>query len=74
MKKDKTKPTAIRIRKLRKSLGLTQAKFADAIGVTKIAVAFWEGGYFTPIQFNLEIIAEVFGCSVEWLKGKENDA
>lgn len=74
MRTDKTKITAVRIRKLRTEIiGISQYKFADAIGVTKATVAFWECGHCTPIRFNLEMIAEVFGCSVEWLKGEDNE-
>lgn len=74
MRTDKTKITAVRIRKLRTEIiGISQYKFADAIGVTKATVAFWECGHCSPIKFNLEMIAEVFGCSVEWLKGEDNE-
>lgn len=74
MKTDKTRITAVRIRKLRTEIiGISQYKFADAIGVKKATVAFWECGHCSPIKFNLEMIAEVFGCSVEWLTGREND-
>lgn len=74
MRRDRSAVTAVRIRELRKENGISQQKFADAIGVTKATVAFWECGHCSPIRFNLEMIAEVFGCSVEWLTGKENDA
>lgn len=71
MKTDKTRITAVRIRELRKENGISQQKFADAVGVTKMTVVFWECGHCSPIKFNLEMIAEVFGCSVEWLTGKD---
>jgi DNA-binding transcriptional regulator YiaG len=35
-------PTAIK--RLRKRLGLTQIQFAEAVGVTERAVAYWEAG------------------------------
>lgn len=74
MRTDKTRITAVRIRKLRTEIiGISQYKFADAIGVTKATVAFWECGHCSPIKFNLEMIAEVFGCSVEWLKGEDDE-
>ena len=71
MRRNRSAVTAVRIRELRKENGISQQKFADAVGVTKATVAFWECGHCSPIKFNLEMIAEVFGCSVEWLTGKD---
>jgi DNA-binding transcriptional regulator YiaG len=36
------------VKKFRQSLGLTQEKFADEIGVSRAAVAKWEGGIYRP--------------------------
>lgn len=36
------------IKKFRRSLGLTQESFADELGVSRAAVAKWEGGVYTP--------------------------
>lgn len=33
---------------LRQAAGLTQQELADAIGVTRAAVSFWESGLRTP--------------------------
>jgi transcriptional regulator with XRE-family HTH domain len=40
--------SAIKIRELRKALGLSQEKFAKELGATRIAAARWERGDFEP--------------------------
>lgn len=40
--------TPERIRSLRRQLGLTQAEFAERLGVSMQAVSFWERGTRTP--------------------------
>lgn len=60
-----------RITKLRKSRGLTQQKFAEAIHVTQAAVSQWETGRTTPDVQQLFIIANYFGVTVEELKNED---
>lgn len=73
MRRDRSAVTAVRIRELRKENGISQQKFADAVGVTKMTVVFWECGHCAPNPFNRAMIADVFGCSADWLTGREND-
>ena len=55
------------IARLRKSRGLTQAKFAEALHVTQAAVSQWETGRTNPDVQQLFILAEFFGITVEKL-------
>ena len=53
------------IARLRKSRGLTQAKFAEEIHVTQAAVSQWETGRTNPDVQQLFILADFFGITVE---------
>ena len=55
------------IAKLRKSKGLTQAKFADMIHVTQGAVSQWETGRTSPDVQQMFILADFFGVTVDAL-------
>jgi transcriptional regulator with XRE-family HTH domain len=58
-----------RIRIARQQRGLTQEKLADAVGVTRSAVAQWETGRAGQITGNLSRIAAVLDVSVAHLMG-----
>lgn len=53
-------PLQYRIRKLRCILGLSQKKFADAIGYTQTAVSRWECEGVEPNPMALERIIQCF--------------
>lgn len=55
------------IAKLRKSKGMTQAKFADMIHVTQGAVSQWETGRTSPDVQQMFILADFFGVTVDAL-------
>lgn len=57
------------IARLRKSRGLTQTKFAEAIHVTQAAVSQWETGRTSPDVQQMFILADFFGVTVEELSG-----
>lgn len=57
-----------RIRKLRKSLDLTQQKFADKIGVKQNTVAQYEMGRNVPIDSVISLICREFNVNEEWLR------
>lgn len=38
----------VEVKRLRKRLGLSQARLAKQLGVNRVAVAFWEGGTRQP--------------------------
>ena len=57
-----------RIKELRKALGLTQQKFADAIGVRQNTVAQYEMGRNPPNDTVITLICREFKVSEEWLR------
>lgn len=59
------------IARLRKSKGLTQAKFADMIHVTQGAISQWETGRTNPDVQQMFILSDFFGITVEELTSGE---
>ena len=57
-----------RIKAARKSKSLSQSGFADALEVTRSAVAQWENGSVVPRREMLEKIAELSGKNLLWLE------
>lgn len=53
-----------KIKEFRIRAGLTQVRFADAMGVTQSTVSQWESGRVLPDTAKLPRMAEVLGCSV----------
>lgn len=62
-----------RIKELRKVLGLTQQKFADAIGVRQNTVAQYEMGRNPPNDTVITLICREFNVSETWLRTGEGD-
>jgi transcriptional regulator with XRE-family HTH domain len=62
---------ADRIRKVRRELGMSQADFSEAIGVTRQALASWEAGSAQPghLVDVARAIEGEFGYSAAWLLG-----
>ena len=61
------KDMAERIRSSRAALGITQADLAEAVGVTRSAVAQWETGRSGQVGSTLTRLAEVLGVSPDFL-------
>jgi transcriptional regulator with XRE-family HTH domain len=59
--------TGERIRAARRARGLTQQDLADAVGVSRSAVAQWETERAGQIRGNLSRIAAVLGVSLGFL-------
>lgn len=57
------------LKKYRKIHGVSQAKFANAIGVSQQAIAKWETDKSTPDPYMLENISKFFNISVDALLG-----
>lgn len=57
-----------RIKKLRKSLDMTQQRFADRIGVKQNTVAQYEMGRNVPIDSVISLICREFNVNEEWLR------
>lgn len=61
-----------RIKKLRNSLGLTQQKFADKLGLKRQTIAAYEIGNITPSDSTILLICKEFDINEDWLRyGKE---
>lgn len=56
-----------------KRLGLCQKTFADALCVTKQAVSSWELGRQNPSAPVLVDMANLFGCSTDYLLGRTDE-
>ena len=63
-----------RITRARKSRRLSQANFAERLGVTRTACSHWETGRAKPSTKHIEKIAKLLGIDANWLitgvKGK----
>ncbi len=57
-----------RIKKLRRTLDLTQQEFGERIGVKRNTIATYEGGRSTPIDSVVALICREFDVNEEWLR------
>lgn len=62
-----------RIKELRKSLDLTQQKFADKLGLKRQTIAAYEIGNIEPSESTLLLICKEFGVNKEWLLTGEGE-
>ena len=58
---------ALRLRETRERRGLTQAKLAALMGVTRPLIAQWETDFRHPSIATLKRLAEILDVSYEWL-------
>ena len=56
-----------KIQKLRKDMGLTQEQLAERLYVSRTAVSKWETGRGTPSMESLQMIAKLFGITIDEL-------
>ena len=61
----------LRIKELRQARGLSQARVAEDVGVSKPAVCKWETGVSVPRTELLPLLARVLDCSIDELFGGE---
>lgn len=57
-----------RIKKLRKSLDLTQQEFADRLGVKRNTVGQWECGINNVTDATIVFLCKEFNVNEEWLR------
>ncbi len=62
-----------RLRSLRKGKKLTQAELADMAGVTKYTVSIWEQNHRKPEFTTLDVLCNIFDCSLVYLLGESDD-
>lgn len=58
-----------RIRLARESVGLTQEKLAETIGVSRTAISRWESGEIDPTIEHLIDLAQALNVSADYLLG-----
>ena len=61
------------LKNLRLSLGKTQSEIAEIGGFNQGIYANWETNRFIPGAENLIKLADCFGCSVDYLLGRESE-
>lgn len=60
-----------RVKELRRARGLSQRDIGKMIGVTKVSVCGYENGTRTPSLESLELLADIFEVSTDYLLGRE---
>ena len=63
---------AERFKELRLEKGIGQEQLAKDLGVGKATVSLWENALREPKLYNLAIIAQYFGVTIDYLAGLED--
>ena len=62
-----------RLRILRKEQCITQQQLADQAGISRSNINTWESGKSLPLPDGLIALADCFGCTVDYLLGRERE-
>lgn len=62
-----------RLRILRKEQCITQQQLADQAGISRSNINTWESGKSLPLPDGLIALADCFGCSIDYLLGRESE-
>lgn len=62
-----------KIKELRKNSKITQEQLGNAIGVSKMAISYFEKGKKAPGRETLEKIADYFEVTTDYLLGRSED-
>ena len=62
-----------RLKTIRKNAGMTQVQVAQKCGISQSNINTWENGRSLPLPDGLVALADCFGCSVDYLLGRENE-
>lgn len=68
-----------KIRTLRKKAGMTQTELSEKLNseyglkTDRVMISKWETGFQTPVVSTLSCIAKVFGVTLDYLNGAENN-
>lgn len=63
-----------KLKYLRTESGLTQAQLAQKLSIGQTTVAAYENGTHEPQLYSLISYADFFGCSLDYLAGRTEDA
>lgn len=61
----------MKIKEYREKLGLSSKELAERMGVDSTTVSAWESGRILPRAAKLPLLADLFGCSIDALYGRE---
>lgn len=61
----------MKIQVLRENAGLTRLEVASRLGLDKSTVSHWEQGAAIPRADKLPLLADMFGCSIDELYGRD---
>lgn len=64
----------MQIREMRQAAGLTQQAVAAALDVDRSTVSYWETGGAMPRADQLPRLADLLGCSIDALYGRQSTA
>lgn len=59
------------IQELRENAGLSRLEVASRLGLDKSTVSHWEHGKAIPRSDKLPLLADMFGCSIDELYGRD---
>lgn len=62
-----------KLKELRKTHNYTQKEIADILKISKTGYASWEQGLSEPNTAYLSKLANLFGCTVDYLIDRENE-
>lgn len=63
----------IRLKELREQFGFSQAQLARKLGVGQSTVGMWENGKNKPQNAKLEMLANIFNVSTDYLLGRDEE-
>ena len=66
--------TGQRVAQKRKELGLSQEALGEKLGVSRQSIYKWESDSALPEVEKLVVLSRLFGVSVGWLLGVEEEA
>ncbi len=62
-----------KLKEIRKKFGLSQEQLAELMNVSRQAITKWENDTGIPETSNLQILAQTFGITIDYLLSNENE-
>ena len=73
MPNNRTSPIPARLADARHQAGMTQEQAADRAGLSRTSIARYESGLVSPSPVSLNMLAVLYGKTVDWLLGREEE-